>query len=224
MNKTKAFLFTLFMGLVSQYVCAHSIEVANAQGVTIYYNWTNNQTELTVTFKGSSYSSFSNEYSGDIIIPSSVTYNENTYPVTGINSSAFRDCTSLQSINFPSSLVSIGSYAFAGCSGLQSAPAIPLGCTLGNQIFKNCTGLTVVSLKKLGSGMFTGCTAIETINSYIEEPTAISLFDSSIYSTATLNVPIGRSDAYKSKDYWKRFTHIAEGNWGSLATVPCAVC
>ena len=217
MNKTKAFLFTLFMGLVSQYVCAHSIEVANAQGVTIYYNWTNNQTELTVTFKGSSYSSFSNEYSGDIIIPSSVTYNENTYPVTGINSSAFRDCTSLQSINFPSSLVSIGSYAFAGCSGLQSAPAIPLGCTLGNQIFKNCTGLTVVSLKKLGSGMFTGCTAIETINSYIEEPTAISLFDSSIYSTATLNVPIGRSDAYKSKDYWKRFTHIAEGNWGSLA-------
>ena len=240
MNKTKAFLFTLFMGLVSQYVCAHSIEVANAQGVTIYYNWTNNQTELTVTYKGSDYSSFSNEYSGDIIIPSSVTYNENTYPVTGINSSAFRDCTSLQSINFPSSLVSIGSYAFAGCSslqsidfpqslvsignyafagcsGLQSAPAIPLGCTLGNQIFKNCTGLTVVSLKKLVSGMFTGCTAIETINSYIEEPTAISLFDSSIYSTATLNVPIGRCDAYKSKDYWKRFTHIAEGNWGSLA-------
>ena len=228
------------MGLVSQYVCAHSIEVANAQGVTIYYNWTNNQTELTVTFKGSYYDSFSNEYSGDIIIPSSVTYNENTYPVTGIVSSAFRDCTSLQSINFPSSLVSIGSYAFAGCSslqsidfpqslvsignyafagcsGLQSAPAIPLGCTLGNQIFINCTGLTVVSLKKLGSGMFTGCTAIETINSYIEEPTAISLFDSSIYSTATLNVPIGRSDAYKSKDYWKRFTHIAEGNWGSLA-------
>ena len=220
MNKTKAFLFTLFMGLVSQYVCAHSIEVANAQGVTIYYNWTNNQTELTVTYKGSDYSSFSNEYSGDIIIPSSVTYNENTYPVTGINSSAFRDCTSLQSINFPSSLVSIGSYAFAGCSslqsidfpqslvsignyafagcsGLQSAPAIPLGCTLGNQIFKNCTGLTVVSLKKLVSGMFTGCTAIETINSYIEEPTAISLFDSSIYSTATLNVPIGRCDAYK---------------------------
>ena len=240
MNKTKAFLFTLFMGLVSQYVCAHSIEVANAQGVTIYYNWTNNQTELTVTFKGSYYDSYSNEYSGDIIIPSSVTYNENTYPVTGINSSAFIDCTSLQSINFPSSLVSIGSYAFAGCSslqsidfpqslvsigsyafagcsGLQSAPAIPLGCTLGNQIFNNCTGLTVVSLKKLGSGMFTGCTAIETINSYIEEPTAISLFDSSIYSTATLNVPIGRSDAYKSKDYWKRFTHIAEGNWGSLA-------
>ena len=263
MNKTKAFLITLFMGLVSQYVCAHSIEVANAQGVTIYYNWTNNQTELTVTYKGSDYSSFSNEYSGDIIIPSSVTYNENTYPVTGINSSAFRDCTSLQSINFPSSLVSIGSYAFAGCSslqsidfpqslvsigiyafagcsslqsidfpqslvsignyafagcsGIQSAPAIPLGCTLGNQIFINCTGLTVVSLKKLGSGMFTGCTAIETINSYIEEPTAISLFDSSIYSTATLNVPIGRSDAYKSKDYWKRFTHIVEGNWGSLA-------
>ena len=240
MNKTKAFLITLFMGLVSQYVCAHSIEVANAQGVTIYYNWTNNQTELTVTFKGSYYDSYSNEYSGDIIIPSSVTYNENTYPVTGINSSAFRDCTSLQSINFPSSLVSIGSYAFAGCSslqsidfpqslvsignyafagcsGLQSAPAIPLGCTLGNQIFINCTGLTVVSLKKLGSGMFTGCTAIETINSYIEEPTAISLFDSSIYSTATLNVPIGRSDAYKSKDYWKRFTHIVEGNWGSLA-------
>ena len=41
---------------------AHDIEVANEDGVTIYYVWTNDNTELAVSYRGGVYISYSNEY------------------------------------------------------------------------------------------------------------------------------------------------------------------
>ena len=52
---------------------AHDVEVENADGVTIYYVFTNNSTELAVSYRSSSYDSYSNEYSGNVVIPNSVT-------------------------------------------------------------------------------------------------------------------------------------------------------
>lgn len=60
------------------------------------------------------------EYSGDITIPETVTYNETTYTVVEIASNAFQDCTGLTSISLPASIESIGSEAFANCTGLTS--------------------------------------------------------------------------------------------------------
>ena len=51
----------------------------------IYYNiLTDKINEVAVTYRGSSYGSYSNEYSGSITIPASVTYNGTTYSVTSI--------------------------------------------------------------------------------------------------------------------------------------------
>ena len=60
------------------------------------------------------------KYSGDIVIPESVTYEEVTYSVTSIGSYAFSDCSGLTSVTIPNSVTSIGSSAFDGCSGLNS--------------------------------------------------------------------------------------------------------
>ena len=62
----------------------------------------------------------SNEYSGAVTIPASVTYNSITYSVTSIGESAFSDCYGLTSIEIPSSVTSIGDYAFVYCDGLTS--------------------------------------------------------------------------------------------------------
>ena len=86
---------------------AHDIEVANEDGVTIYYVWTNDNTELAVSYRGGVYISYSNEYSGVVVIPSSVTYNGNTYSVTSIGNNAFSHCSSLTSVTIGNSVTSI---------------------------------------------------------------------------------------------------------------------
>ena len=104
----------------------------------IYYNFIgNNQVEVTC------YSSFG-FYSGDVTIPSSVTYNNVTYSVTSIGFQAFRDCIGLTSVTIPNSVTSIGSYVFYGCSGLTSV-TIPNSVTsIGFGAFSYCSGLTSI--------------------------------------------------------------------------------
>lgn len=111
------FLLTLLLSMMSVHSSAQDIEVTNADGITIYYNWINNKTELEVTYQRGSYS---NKYSGRVIIPESVTYNGDTYPVTSIGANAFLECTGLTSIDIPNSVTKLGSSAFCGCTGLQS--------------------------------------------------------------------------------------------------------
>lgn len=60
------------------------------------------------------------KYSGDVVIPSAVTYNNTTYKVTGIGEGAFSGCDGLKSIDIPSSVTSIEDGAFMFCSGLTS--------------------------------------------------------------------------------------------------------
>ena len=89
---------------------AHDFEVNG-----IYYNINSDGTSVSVTFKGSSYDSYANEYSGAVTIPASVTYSGKTYSVTSIGSHAFEDCSGLTSVEIPNSVTSIGGYAFAYC-------------------------------------------------------------------------------------------------------------
>ena len=92
---------------------AHDFEVDG-----IYYNV--NGDEATVTYRGTSYDQYIDEYSGDVTIPATVAYNGITYSVTTIGSYAFEDCTGLTSVTIPNSVTLIGYEAFAYCSGLTS--------------------------------------------------------------------------------------------------------
>ena len=47
-------LIAVLMCMVRVNVFAHDIAVANSNGVTIYYNWIKNNTELPVSYQGSS--------------------------------------------------------------------------------------------------------------------------------------------------------------------------
>ena len=91
---------------------AHDFEVDG-----VFYNKTSDNT-VAVTYKGYSYDSYSNEYIGDVVIPSSVDYNGATYSVTSIGYRAFEWCSSLTSIEIPNSVTSIGDEAFSDCESL----------------------------------------------------------------------------------------------------------
>lgn len=91
-----------------------SIEIINGDGVTIYYKFTNDNTELSVTYRGNSYSQYTNEYRGNIVIPESVEYDGRTYQVTSIGMAAFCECNLLNSVTIPNSVTSIDAAAFVG--------------------------------------------------------------------------------------------------------------
>ena len=135
--KTLRNLFTALLLLCSSVAFAHNFEVDG-----IYYNITNSTTkEVAVTYSGSSYSSVANEYTGNVVIPESVTYNDATYSVTSIGGYAFEGCTALTSVTIPNSVTSIGGSAFYGCSGLTSIEIPNSVTSIENYAFRNCTSL-----------------------------------------------------------------------------------
>jgi hypothetical protein len=115
--KKQLLLFAMI--LLPMVANAHDIEVQNADGVTIYYNYTSDGTELEVTFRGPYSNSYSNEYKGSVVIPEEVTYMGSTRKVTSISNDAFSNCGNLTSITIPHSVKSIGDYAFWKCSFLR---------------------------------------------------------------------------------------------------------
>ena len=105
----------------------------------IFYNFRGNEAEVT-------YSNNDNttNYSGNVVIPESVTYDGKTYSVTSIGNGAFGNCSSLTAVTIPESVTSIGHWAFQGCRSLSSV-IIPNGVTVINQgVFMNCSALTSV--------------------------------------------------------------------------------
>ena len=64
---------------------------------------------------------FERKYTGDIVIPSTVTTkNGAVYNVTSIESNAFANCTELTSLTIPNSITNIGNKIVTGCSNLVS--------------------------------------------------------------------------------------------------------
>jgi len=159
--------FVLLLCIMGVDVSAHEIEVPNTDGVTIYYNYINNNTELAVTFAGSWYGYVKNEYSGVVVIPEEVTLEGSKLKVTRIDNSAFSGCYDLTSITIPNSVTSIEEYAFCECRSLTSV-IIPDGITsIEKYTFESCSGLTSViipnSVTSIGDYAFDGCTSLASI-------------------------------------------------------------
>ena len=141
----KRFLSLTTLLLFAAASFAHDFEVDG-----IYYVITSsssNSPTVSVSYKGTSYNSYSNEYTGSVTIPETVTYSGVTYSVTSIDSYAFYKCSGLTSVNIPESLTNIGGQAFRGCSGLTSVTIPESVTSIGEMAFYDCSILTSIILE-----------------------------------------------------------------------------
>ncbi len=187
---------------------AHDIEVENEEGMRIYYSWIEDHTALEVTNGDDS-------YWGDVVIPATVDYEDETYPVTGIGENAFYSCHDLRNVTIPGSVTSIGYQAFMFCGNLTSI-VIPEGVTaIGKEAFYECDRLNSVTIPEgvtaIGNEAFGRCYELNSISCYAEEPPAMeseNAFEGSVYNNATLRVPAGSVGLYKNTTPWSKFKTI----------------
>ena len=102
-----------------------------------WYTLDKTASTATVTYRGSSSSSYSNEYTGSVTIPASVSFSGDEYGVTSIGY-AFYNCSGLTTIALPNSVTSIGSSAFQYCSGLTTISLPNSVISIGMNAFYGC--------------------------------------------------------------------------------------
>ena len=104
------------------------------------------------------------ELKGKLVVPSEI----DGLPVVGIPKNGFSDCTKLESVILPDSLVELGRNAFSGCTSLARI-ALPDDLqAISGYCFSDCTELESVilpdSIVELGSSAFLGCTSLKEID------------------------------------------------------------
>lgn len=159
-------IFLLFIVMIAGInpVSAHDFE---ADG--IYYNVIGENAPIylvEVTYRGTSYTSYNKEYTGDIVIPQSVKYNGKTYLVYRIGDSAFRGCNTLTTVTM-NTVNHIGSAAFTGCTALTSVSMRSVK-SVDDYAFSNCTSLETIEIPKnltdIGNFMFDGCSKLSSVS------------------------------------------------------------
>lgn len=138
---------------------AHDFEVNN-----IYYEITS-ETDKTVSVTNRD--ADTNCYSGDIVIPEKVVYDEIEYTVNSIGNNSFEECKNLVSVEIPNSVVSIGNSAFRSCSSLISIEIPNSVISIGNKAFSFCDHLANIiipnSVTSIGYAAFEYCRSLKSI-------------------------------------------------------------
>ena len=199
--KTKSFFATLMLLLC---IVTMQAEVVLINGIKYNINESTGTAEVKSKPGG---------YTGDIVIPETVTYEGITYSVTSIGDLAFRQCTSLTSITIPSSVTNIGDGAFYGCENLTSI-TIPNSVTsIGSGAFDGCSGLTSITIPNnvtsIGYHAFYGCSGLTSITI----PNSVKSIENETFSGCTRleTLVIGRSVETIGKSafaYCERLTDI----------------
>lgn len=125
----------------------------------IYYNITSFNDKTVEVTKG--------WYSDDIVIPSSLQYQNYTFSVTAIGEDAFYNCVHLKNVKIQNGVNAIKAQAFLKCTYLTSID-IPNSVTIiGNYAFSECENLTSINIPngvtEIGDGSFLDCISLTNI-------------------------------------------------------------
>lgn len=130
------------------------------------------------------------KYTGDVVVPATIEYNDVTYKVVELGAYCFDGCGDITSLTLPEGLLSVGAYCmrktnklenvkfpsttalysggiFNASTGIKTVDMNTSASRVENVVFQNCTALKSVILPPntwyLGPSTFSGCTALETV-------------------------------------------------------------
>lgn len=152
MKKITFLIITMLLPLIAM---ADAVEIDG-----IYYNLIAKENVAEVTQKPS-------KYSGNVTIPSSISYGGVDYSVMAIGNNSFFECTNLKSVTIPNSVTTIGSKAFYKCEALTSVTISNNLKFIADWAFYGCSVLTSITIPKsttyIGSAAFMYCNGLTTI-------------------------------------------------------------
>lgn len=143
------------LGLIPNFSFAYDIKVDG-----IYYNANLEKMTISVT-------SGDSPYAGDIIIPSTITYNNRTLSVVSLLSNSFQVCPELLSVTINESVETIESLAFQGSKRLVKVTLPTTLKTIGTHVFWNCSSLDSIDIPEgitqIPQTCFYGCSNLKSV-------------------------------------------------------------
>ena len=141
-------------------------------------------------------------YSGELVLESTVVINDQSYAVTTIADAAFKDNQKITSVTIPNSVTSIGASAFEGCNKLSAINIGKAVASIGSRAFANMSGASQAPRRVSGNGLMVQCNA-ESVPS-----TASDAFANTPINNATLLVLDNLKTSYMNTAPWSGFGKI----------------
>ena len=124
-------------------------------------------------------------YSGDIVIPKEILYNNITYKVSSIAEKAFYECAGLTSVTIQEGVQEIGRQAFDHCTNMKSIVIPNTVKTIGEAAFNSCQSLEEIelpnSLEALHDRTFLQCSSLKSII----VPNSVKSIEGKVFSYCT---------------------------------------
>lgn len=162
-------------------------------------------------------------YSGAIVIPAIVTYQDVEYVVSGFDQtdglSPFVGNPFITSLDLQLHVDTLRSMQFMGCTQLALLSLPSTLRYIEDECFRNCPMLTQISLpaslEALGDNAFCGCQFLTDIYCYAMVPPAGSEADNYPFAqcrpqNVMLHVPSGTENLYRTTGFWTRFSNVTD--------------
>ena len=150
--------FSRLMLMLSLASCA-----LTAMAVTVSAQPTDEDFVISVEDGKATITSFNKDYIGEVDIPSTI----KGYQVTKIADEAFKDCTNITSVSFPTTITSIPKYAFQNCSNIMNVTIPSTVKGIGDSAFESCKRLSNIDLPEsvilIGTASFKNCSLLSSI-------------------------------------------------------------
>ncbi len=199
-NKTSKFSVALcVIGL-----CVASLAQASDTVVDgIYYNFNKENGTAEVTYKGKCHCA-PDTYQGQLTIPSTVTFEGQTYVVDAIGEYAFASGRKLTGVTIPTTVKKIGYNAFVGCRQLVNVEFNKPSslAEISRQAFLACANLQSIeipaSVEKIGKFAFEMCDKLENVT--FGEPSKLTEIDEYVFCRTGLHGIVVPSSVTTIKD------------------------